>query len=480
MKNEKLYDGVTGIRDDLVEKAGKTRRRSKKMWWSGAVAALLALAIFGGLMLRPETSPVFTAQALATPTYPVMAQYPDESQYFNSTTQDSDGFSKAFDAWRQGLAAQARNTGYQEGLEDFLTRSAEEFLTAKPGENLVYSPLNVYMALAMLAETTDGESRSQILTLLGSGSLDALRSQAGDLWNDNYRQDGATTSVLASSLWLDRDISYKQDAMNALAEHYYAASFQGEMGSSEYNQLLQSWLNEQTGGLLEEQASQIEMDPETVLALAATIYFKSKWSDEFGESRTEPGVFHAASGDVTADFMHQSQPQNYYWAESFSAIARSLESGGQMWLILPDEGVSPETLLQDGDAMAFLLKNGDWENRKHLTVNQSIPKFDVTSQLDLKQGLQNLGITEVFGENADFSPMLENADGVSLSRIQHDARVTIDEEGVTAAAYTVMMMAGATMPPADEVDFTLDRPFVFAITGRSGLPLFLGVVNTPM
>lgn len=75
----------------------------------------------------------------------------------------------------------------------------------------MYSPLNVYMALAMLAQLTGGDSREQILTLLGNASMDALRQQAGDVWNANYRDDGALTSVLAGSLWLNKDITFNQD-----------------------------------------------------------------------------------------------------------------------------------------------------------------------------------------------------------------------------------------------------------------------------
>ena len=30
-----------------------------------------------------------------------------------------------------------------------------------------------------------------------------------------------------------------------------------------------------------------------------------------------------------------------------------------------------------------------------------------------------------------------------------------------------------------EIDFILDRPFLFAITSQDGLPLFVGVVNQP-
>ena len=43
-----------------------------------------------------------------------------------------------------------------------------------------------------------------------------------------------------------------------------------------------------------------------------------------------------------------------------------------------------------------------------------------------------------------------------------------------------MVFAGAAMPPSEEVDFPLDRPFVFLITNSDGsLPLFAGIVNNP-
>ena len=66
-----------------------------------------------------------------------------------------------------------------------------------------------------------------------------------------------------------------------------------------------------------------------------------------------------------------------------------------------------------------------------------------------------------------------------LDRVDHAARVAIDETGVTAAAYTVMLMCGAGMPPAEQMDFVLDRPFLFVIASRDNLPLFAGIVNQP-
>ena len=418
---------------------------------------------------------------LAVAQYPQMAQYPDESKFTKLNGDfDSDGFSKVYDAWWADRRKQTdQPEGYTAVLDSYLRTVIPQLLTGGAGENKACSPINIYMALAMLAEATDGESRAQLLVLLGSSDLDALRTEASAVWNANYCDDGAVTSILASSLWLSNNINFKQETMDALAKNYYASSFRGEMGSAAFDQALQEWINQQTGGLLKEQASGLTMDKETILALATTIYFRAKWAGEFSESNTSPDTFHADSGDVTCDFMHQSGTNTYYWSDRFSAVAKNLENSGAMWFLLPDEGVTPEELLADEQTMDFLLSGSESAESKYLIVNLSVPKFDIASDLDLTESLKKMGITDVFDPSiSDFSPMTDDTEAY-LSHARHAARVAIDEEGVTAAAYTVMMAAGGAAPPEEEVDFTLNRPFVFAITGTDGLPLFVGIVHQP-
>lgn len=454
------------------------------------LALLLALVITfsagcAKVEKKDDKSAVYASYCVARAEYPEMAAYPDESKYFDSKGYfDDDAFSREYHEWREDKNAQRdQYEGYQEGLAGFLTASIKEFLSGTGGENRAYSPLNVYMALAMLAEITDGSSRGQILALLGKEDMDSLRTQARAIWNANYSDDGALTSVLASSLWLNESVSFQQAAMDSLAENYYASSFRGRMGSAEFDKALQSWLDEQTGGLLAEQSKNVKMRPETVLALATTVYFKGKWSSEFSKGSTKEGLFHLANtdgGSVSCDFMHKSGSRTYYWGDKFSSVSLGFEGGGSMCFLLPDEGVSVDELLADGQTMRFILERNDWENAKQLIVNMSVPKFDIASELDLKSGLMELGVTDVFDPMlSDFSPMTTDADGIFLDKAQHAARVTIDEEGCTAAAYTVMMNAGTAMPPDEEVDFVLDRPFLFVLTSLDGLPLFAGVVNDP-
>ena len=472
MNSQDIFYGITDIRDDLIDGA-KGIPKKQKWWikkrWPGIVAAVLAVAVLAGIFLHPGGG--LTAYAIAEAEYPKMAPYPGERHT-----------EAAFNAWWEDVTAQRRDLGDISPLQSFFARSAQTFLTGAEGENLVYSPLNVYMALSMLAQLTDGESREQILKLLGNGSMDALRQQASDVWNANYRDDGTQTSILASSLWLNQNVKYDPGTMDTLARDFYASSYQGEMGSEQFNKALQSWLDRQTGGLLEEQAGNIELDRETILALATTVYFKARWSHEFSKGKTSPETFHAPSGDVETDFMHQRDDQTYYWGDRFAAVRQSFQQGGAMWFLLPDEGITPEALLSDEEALDFLFTADkyEWENQKYLEVNKSIPKFDVSSQFELAEGLKTLGVIDVFDPAvSDFTPMTTDADiPIILSQASHAARVIIDEEGCTAVAFTVIA-TGAGMPPDDEVDFVLDRPFIFCITGNSGLPLFVGVVNYP-
>ena len=475
MNRKDLYEGVGHIDDRVLERSQKNkRRRYRRPWWFAATAALLVLVIGAGILFYPTGNPLVTnAYAIAEASYPQMAPYP--------TSDDGDIYNEEHEAWWQSIEAQQRPEGYADGLEPFFTASIQQFLSGEEGENRVYSPLNVYMALGMLAELTDGNSRQQILDLLGAESIEALRTQANDVWNAQYRDDGQTISVLASSLWLNEDISFQPATLKRLADTYYASSYQGEMGSEGLNEAFRDWINQQTGGLLEKQIGDLSLDPQTIMALASTLYFQGKWGVKFLEQNTYAEDFHAVSGDITCDFMHESTLGNYYWGDQFTAVGKWLQdSGGTVWFLLPDEGVAVEELLEDQQVMDFLMANGEWENRQYLIVNLSLPKFDITSQLDLTQGLQELGVTDVFREDvSDFSPMTTEAENVFVSQAQQHVRVTVDEEGVTAAAAVVFEIGGGASP-TDEVDFVLDRPFLFAVTSADGLPLFVGIVHQPV
>lgn len=397
------------------------------------------------------------------PVYPKMAQYPGE---------DENGWDKWNSSRRKQLSAP---DGYCDSLWSFYGDSSRTYLSSTQ-ENRAYSPVSLYMALSMLAECTSGESRSQILSLMNATDIETLRTQAGQVWNANYCDDGAIKSVLANSVWLSDSLETNSGTIGTLAKSYYASAHSGEFGSDEMTQAIRGWLNEQTGGMLNDAVSDVAPDASTLMALYSTLWFKGRWDNEFNKQLNDTRTFHAPSGDVQAEFMNQSFDRSYYWGEDFGAVKQPFVSGCDMWLILPDEDKSVSDVLDSGNYLSLLTDGYDYENSRTMKVNLALPKFDVTSTIDLREGLTELGITDVFSENADFSELCSSELYVNSAR--QSARVTIDEEGCTAAAFTEMLLCGSACQPENiqEIDFVLDRPFLFVITGLDGQPLFVGTV----
>ena len=500
MNREQLSDAIGRLDESMIEETMTARRR--RPWWYAAVAVAACVCLTVGMVaawphLKPQsvtpsvgdstqstTTTTTTSPRPEQPNLPIShtlakAQYPKMAQRVNYFENE-----QGYYTWLEAIAAQRKQAkGQTDGMTDYYQKTMTQFLSGEAGENRVYSPLNVYLALAMLAETAEGDSRQQILDLLGVSDLTALREKCNGLWNGVYLDDGAVTSLLANSLWLaegDR-WQYDMDTVNALAQHYYASTFEGEMGSAAYDAALQDWINEQTDNLLTEQAGDLGFDPNTVLALASTICFKARWYDAFSPQHNTEGVFKTANGDVPVTYMNQNSMGAAYFGEQFTAVSLGLDDGiYRMYFFLPDEGVTVNDLLTDKQMLQVLQEGDSSALFHHVLVNMSIPKFDVVSDKNLIDGLQTLGVTDVFDmTKSDFGGILsQQTEPVWVSKVQHAARVAIDEEGVTAAAYTVEVMDG--MGSVQEtLDFVVDRPFMFAITGPENTILFTGVVENP-
>ncbi|MBO5318151.1 MAG: serpin family protein [Oscillospiraceae bacterium] len=499
MKHEKLAQALNEISEKHIEEVTHSKKRRLPRW-VGSVAAVLALVVAASCILpllqesaqedpqlsgggTQPTSPLFHREPVtyrylaAKAEYPKMCAYPTEEEMMNDMAP--------YSQWRDDQDKFHRQPeGYADSLEGYFAGLIPTLLSGQEGANAVCSPLNIYMALAMLAEITDGQSRQQILELLKADTMEALRTQATQVWQAHYNDDGLSKSILGSSLWLDDAAAYNEDTAKLLAEHYYASVFRGDLGSEAMNEDLRSWINEQTDGILRQQAEELELSPESILALATTICYQAQWQDEFQAELNTAGTFHSTAGDKDVTYMNRELSFGpYFWGEHFGAVYVTLKDGSRMWLILPDEGYAPEDILEE--SAAFLSQNpalydSGYENTKNVQVNLSLPKFDVSASTELSNTLKKLGVTDVFsGSKADFSPIFPEEDGGCVSKVTHAARVKIDEEGVTAAAFTTILYAGGCPPQGEEVDFVLDRPFLFYVESPDLLPLFAGIVNQP-
>ena len=445
MKRETLEKALGRVNPRFIaDAAAPVKQKRKALPWISAFAAILALV----LAIRFIEIPIaLQAEAVS------LAQTKPQSSPDRQTTAEALG-----------------------RMQAFLKESTTTFLTGNG--NQLYSPINAAIGLATLTELTAGNTRQQLLDTLGVPDTETLARYVSAFWETVYKDNGYDVCTLASSLWLDNGLSFQKPVMDTLAKDYYVSVYRHDLKSKKALDDIRDWLNSNTGDLLRNSVETVQLPEATLLALYSTIYFKAKWSDEFYEGGNTQNVFHSPTGDTTATFMNRRLYEtNYYWGDSFGAVSLGLKGQNRMWFILPDSGKTVADVLAEGQYMDMLL--GDWENRKYMKVNLSVPKFDVEAKKDLKEGLTKMGITELFQPGAaDFSASLEEP--AFISAANQAVRVKIDETGVTAAAYIEFPAPGEAPPIEREIiDFILNRPFLFVITDYTGIPLFAGSVQQP-
>jgi len=213
--------------------------KKKRAYWLSAVAAALAVAVCVGVFAGPVS---LRAKAVALPGDARILPYPDRDDYKDT---------QAWQAAREQYQAEKNQRAEQvnaalSGLSGFFAQGTQVFLSGQ--ENQIWSPVNAYIGLAAVSELTGGESRRQILELLGAADLDTLRRQASAVWESAYCGEKHERSSLANALWLEEGLEYDQTTMENLAHYYYASVYRGDLGSGEMNRAIATWLDENTGG----------------------------------------------------------------------------------------------------------------------------------------------------------------------------------------------------------------------------------------
>ncbi len=442
MKN-KMSEALNEVRDAYISESARPRKKMRWVWIP-SVAAVLALVIFVTSVLGPMQ---MNAMAISEADYGLHEQPNYEAA--------------------RALSGQ---------LDAFLSASMTQTLGKVDGENKAYSPVNLYLAMTLLAELSQGDP--QIMEALGASDIQTLRDRGNTLWNTCYRENNNKTA-LANSIWLQKGVEYDRDILDTLAKTYFTSSYEAEFGTKKTKDAISRWIRQQTGNILK--SGDVQLDSNTLFALYSTVCYQAKWQNEFSSRNNTKGIFHGAE-DTECTFMNKKKMASvYYWGPDYGAVTLYLKDGSKMWLILPDEGQTPEDIIASGAYLEAVLCRTNSEDRsKEMFINLTLPKFDISSRFDLRQDLQAMGITNVFDpETGAFETFLKGEIPLWIQAVNQSTRVCIDEEGVTAASYIEIPGATSGQPPEDTIDFILDRPFVFVITNNYNLPLFAGVVNEP-
>ncbi|MCK9245908.1 MAG: serpin family protein [Anaerolineaceae bacterium] len=359
---------------------------------------------------------------------------------------------------------------------------------AQQDGNLIYSPYSIYQAFLMVYAGANAETRAEIAEV-----LDIDTDEDKDVHNlmnalnvllttppENLDEDAQPLEFnVANALWVQRDIEFEQDFLDALSANYNAGLKLVDFSNSEEaRQAINLWIAAQTNDKIKDLIPEGVLDELTRLVIANAVYFKGAWQHRFDPANTADETFYALDGtEQTVEMMSNSYTGAALVFDDYQAVKLPYQGGNYaMAAIMPtgDFSIFEETL--DEDKIEDILKEFEGIFGQ---VDLRMPKFEIESSFDLGEQLKALGMIQAFDSQlADLTGMSDEID-LYITDVLHKAYIDVNEEGTEAAAATVVSV-GTTSMPADSWEITLDHPFIYVIyETTSNTIVFMGRFVAP-
>ncbi|MGM9647910.1 MAG: serpin family protein [Eubacteriales bacterium] len=379
---------------------------------------------------------------------------------------------------REDTADRAPDEAFRKAYMDFAVKVFQGADGIKTEDNLCFSPLSAMLALAMTANGADGETLSEMEALLcGDLAIDELNATLRTLVDELLmRQSSKNVFQVANSIWVKKGIFMPDPAFLQTNANYYGAEVYAAPFDDSTVDDMNLWIKQHTNGLIEKMVK--ELDPNTKMSLINTLYLEAEWGEAYENCQISEGTFHSNGGDTTATMLSSCEAV-YLSMDGAHGFTKSMY-GYSFVALLPDEGTDAGEFIASltGEALQAFLGSST-----RAVVHAKIPAFSYDTSMDLTQVLRPF-IPTAMSLDADFSKMGETVYGTTLyiEKVQQDTSVTLDRNGISAAAATKvdMMDEAVSIEPIELPVYyiTLDRPFVYAILDNTtGLPILMGIVE---
>lgn len=315
-------------------------------------------------------------------------------------------------------------------------------------ENIVISPYSAGVALSMLAEGAEGQTKEEF-----NKALNDCLFKAEEL--------GGNDTVIVNSvnsLWVDDNFSIRNRYLFLLDKDYDALATTLNFGDPSTVQAINNWCSEHTNGKIKDIIDRLGAGD--VMVLANALYFNAPWLNPFDSNLTTKADFNGSKGQTKVDMMTRKGYMNYAEFQGCQLVELPYEGGRySMYVILPAEG------MDINEAVGYLSEDLYNEAMKALEPKEVVlrmPKAKVETSLLLNETLQSMGIKSAFTSAADFKGISEMGPLV-LDQVKQKCYVEISETGTEAAAVTVAQIRLTSARPSSYVTMNVNRPYIFFI-----------------
>ncbi len=342
-------------------------------------------------------------------------------------------------------------------------------------ENVLISPLSIYIALAMATNGANGETLAEMEALLGGDiPIETLNEYIYSYVEGLDSSEKAKLSI-ANSIWIRdiKELHVNTDFLQKNADYYGADIYKAPFNQRTVKDI-NNWVKQNTDSMIDEIVDKI--DPDTVMFLINALLFDAEWASPYTEYAVKDGEFTSISGEKCSAEIMSSTERRYISDESAVGFIKSYEGGKYGFaVLLPNEGIDLYEYIDSlsADDLQRILNGVRIEE-----IDAKLPKFSHDYEIELSGILQDFGVNNAFSAGADFSRLGYSERGnISISRVLHKTSITVAEKGTKAGAATEVAWLDS-IGPSPRYNIILDRPFIYMIIDcETNTPIFIGTVT---
>lgn len=357
-------------------------------------------------------------------------------------------------------------------LEDFSFEVIRESADTQDYDFSV-SPISLAIDLAMTANASQGELRSQIINAFKAENLENINSLMEKLMH--YLPSDALGACLdiSNRIWMSDIYSVPEDKQLFFRNVFNAGVDYVDFKDLKTINKINDWAKEKTRGLIDHILDADKDFSDLDLFIANAVYFKGQWNNKFKEEDTYKETFHGEFFDVQTDMMHITELMRYIEDEKFTLVKIPFKGIGNFYMevLLPKEGFTGKDVLA---SLTPEKRKEIYRSSSYGRVHLTFPKFKSRGKVAIDLVLEKLGINT--GALVDFTPM-----GISKpvkTHVDQKTYISVDEEGTELAAVTIHDVSmGGGDPTYKDVVIKVDRPFIYIVRNPDGVVLMAGMIN---
>jgi len=294
----------------------------------------------------------------------------------------------------------------------------------------------------------------------------------------NFKDDKNSLEIkLSNSIYLDNKFDPLEKIINYFQKLGDLNRINLEDNDNASNVINQQISNDTNGNIKD--IIKPDMLINTIMVLVNALYFEAKWKYGFYQGSLSNSLnFKKSNGQMIELYKLiyvpkvRDQKFSCYEDDQVKVVSIPYKNENYAMLILvPNENTKINlSSVQLGN---YLNKLG----QQYCEI--IIPKWIQRSNIQLKEILSELGMSDMFNGSADFTN-IHPTQRMHVSNMIHEALVEVDKDGTKAAAVTVMTIVKecVSYPPKPTFYITADRTFAYSIYHiPSGLPLFEGIYD---